>query len=65
MEVNRTRFNAFIVHTHTHTQTHIYINIYLDMRSVINIPVPLNTSKFQEAVEELVLYLAARGKQVF
>jgi hypothetical protein len=33
---------------------YIYICMYLDMRSVINIPVPLNKSKFQEAVEQLM-----------
>ena len=35
------------------------------MRSVINIPPPLNKSNFQAAVEELVLHLEARRKQVF
>ena len=35
------------------------------MGSVLNIRVPINTSKFQKAVEELVLYLAARRKKVF
>ena len=39
--------------------------MYLNMRSVINIPAPLNKSTFQEAVEELVLHLAAQRKQVF
>ena len=42
-----------------------YTHTHLDMRSVIIFGYPINNSQFQETTEDLVLYLAARHKQVF